>query len=63
MTSVGDTGGPSAGELPDPPVEGAAAPLESLDPVIIHRVRALNASALRVMDGMLDMIADRSGRS
>ncbi len=37
-------------------------PLSTLDPAIIHRVRALNASALRVIDGMLDQIADRGGR-
>jgi hypothetical protein len=36
-------------------------PLGPLDPDIIHRARTINADALRVIDDLLDQIAD-SGR-
>ena len=36
-------------------------PLGPLDPTMIHRARAINADALRVIDDLLDQIAD-SGR-
>ena len=36
-------------------------PLGPLDPTTIHRARAINADALRVIDDLLDQIAD-SGR-
>ena len=36
-------------------------PLGPLDPMIIHRARAVNADALRIIDELLDQIAD-SGR-
>jgi hypothetical protein len=36
-------------------------PLGPLDPAIIHRARRVNADALRVIDDLLDQIAD-SGR-
>jgi hypothetical protein len=42
-------------ELPD------GIPLGPLDPDIIHRARTINADALRVIDDLLDQIAD-SGR-
>jgi hypothetical protein len=41
--------------------DGAPIPLGPLDPTIIHRARAINADALRVIDELLDQIAD-SGR-
>ena len=37
---------------------GGAIPLGPLDPTIIHRARAINADALRVIDELLDQIAD-----
>jgi hypothetical protein len=37
-------------------------PLGPLDPTLIHRARAINADALRVIDELLDQIAD-SGRT
>ena len=40
---------------------GGSIPLGPLDPTIIHRARAINADALRVIDELLDQIAD-SGR-
>jgi hypothetical protein len=40
--------------------EGAI-PLGSLDPTMIHRARSINADALRVIDALLDQIAE-SGR-
>jgi hypothetical protein len=43
------------------PRDGAPIPLGALDPVIIHRARSINADALRVIDELLDQIAD-SGR-
>jgi hypothetical protein len=42
--------------------QGAGVPLGPLDPTIIHRARAINTDALRVIDDLLDQIADR-GRS
>jgi hypothetical protein len=42
--------------------DGAGIPLGPLDPTIIHRARSINADALRVIDELLDQIAD-SGRS
>ena len=36
-------------------------PLGPLDPTIIHRARSVNADALRIIDELLDQIAD-SGR-
>ena len=33
-------------------------PLGPLDPTLIHRARAINADALRVIDELLDQIAD-----
>jgi hypothetical protein len=39
----------------------ARIPLGPLDPTIIHRARAINADALRVIDHLLDQISD-SGR-
>jgi hypothetical protein len=36
-------------------------PLGPLDPTIIHRARSVNADALRIIDDLLDQIAD-SGR-
>jgi len=36
-------------------------PLGPVDPAIIHRARAINADALRAIDGLLDQISD-SGR-
>jgi hypothetical protein len=36
-------------------------PLGPLDPDIIHRARTINADALRIIDDLLDQIAD-SGR-
>lgn len=41
--------------------EGPAIPLGPLDPTIIHRARAVNADALRLLDDLLDQMAD-SGR-
>ncbi len=38
--------------------EGTPIPLAPLDPTIIHRARAINADALRVIDELLDQIAD-----
>jgi hypothetical protein len=37
-------------------------PLGRLDPATIHRARAINADALRIMDGVLDRVADRIDR-
>lgn len=37
-------------------------PLGPLDPTIIHRARAINADALRVIDELLDQIADSRRR-
>jgi hypothetical protein len=49
-------------EKPGLPAPGEGAiPLGSLDPTTIHRARAINADALRVIDELLDQIAD-SGR-
>jgi hypothetical protein len=42
-------------------VQADRVPLGPLDPTIIHRARAVNADALRVIDELLDQIAD-SGR-
>jgi hypothetical protein len=42
------------------PREGSI-PLAPLDPTIIHRARAINTDALRVIDELLDQVAD-SGR-
>jgi len=39
-----------------------AVPLGSLDPTIIHRARAINANALRVIDELLDQIAEPGRR-
>jgi hypothetical protein len=39
----------------------ARIPPGPLDPTLIHRARAINADALRVIDDLLDQIAD-SGR-
>jgi hypothetical protein len=36
-------------------------PLGPLDPATVHRARAINADALRVIDDLLDQISD-SGR-
>ncbi len=36
-------------------------PLGPLDPTTIHRARSINADALRIIDDLLDQIAD-SGR-
>jgi hypothetical protein len=41
--------------------EGSRVPLGPLDPTIIHRARSINADALRIIDDLLDQIAD-SGR-
>lgn len=41
--------------------QDARIPMGRLDPTIIHRARAINADALRVIDDLLDQIAD-SGR-
>jgi hypothetical protein len=60
-------GWPGRAEEPvEEPALGAQAqagriPLGPLDPTIIHRARAVNADALRVIDELLDQIAD-SGR-
>jgi hypothetical protein len=60
-------GWPGGAEEPvEEPALGAEAqagriPLGPLDPTIIHRARAVNADALRVIDELLDQIAD-SGR-
>jgi hypothetical protein len=43
------------------PDETGRVPLGPLDPTIIHRARAINADALRIIDDLLDQIAD-SGR-
>jgi hypothetical protein len=45
---------------PRAPAQGPI-PLGPLDSTIIHRARAINADALRVIDELLDQIAD-SGR-
>jgi hypothetical protein len=58
--------GRSEGPRPEPKLrtapEGAGVPLGRLDPTLIHRARAINTDALRVIDDLLDQIADR-GRS
>lgn len=43
------------------PSANGSIPLGPFDPTIIHRARAINADALRVIDELLDQIAD-SGR-
>jgi hypothetical protein len=48
---------PAEGEKPRPAHEGTI-PLGALDPTIIHRARAVNADALRVIDELLDQLAD-----
>ena len=53
---------PPAEPGPVPSERGAAVPLGMLDPATIHRARAVNANALRAMDGVLDQIADRPDR-
>lgn len=42
--------------------QDARIPLGPLDPTIIHRARAINADALRVIDDLLDQIADSRRR-
>ena len=41
--------------------QGGRIPPGALDPTTLHRARAINADALRVIDDLLDQIAD-SGR-
>ena len=47
-------GWPGRPEEPRPEV-----PLGRLDPTLIHRARAINTDALRVIDDLLDQIVDR----
>ncbi|HEY7613866.1 MAG TPA: hypothetical protein VH764_12775 [Gemmatimonadales bacterium] len=50
-----------AGEQRDRPRPEGGVPPGPLDHALLHRARAINADALRVIDELLDQIAD-SGR-
>ena len=54
-------GWPGRSEEPREEPAARRVPLGPIDPTTIHRARAINADALRIIDDLLDQIAD-SGR-